>query len=390
MRKLYKNFLNTKIYPDPIERRMNMVKEALYKGTPAPKPVEYEDIDNEFEKWVKEKLDLSFNGVRVPTMTQYSNQRFSEYLQTWQYTDENNNIILNFKTINREKNPQQGTQQEKYYNIPGDRFYLMSRQISTDEAGRHYFTDYKMKQPYNVDLIYKVSVVSDKIQLLNDFNMKLLDEFKSKQSHLVPNGYYMSMVLDNVSDESKYNVDDRQFFSQTATITVRAYIIRKEDMRVEETPVFRISSFGDSGKQKRPLVTLVEDIQECGEEEEDTRYYETLTINFDVCGEDRVDFNTKDNNLTIYFYETNNIRSWKMSVNDGEWVEYKMESPEDFILNIPENTRVKIIAKRMRVLSSASITLSAFDKNKSNLDYLKGGDDGIKEFGLPENEIIVD
>ena len=265
----------------------------------------------------------------------------------------------------------------------------MSRQVSTDEAGRHYFTDYKMKQPYNVDLIYKVSVVSDKIQLLNEFNMKLLDEFKAKQSHLTPNGYYMSMVLDNVSDESKYNVDDRQFFSQTATITVRAYIIRKEDMRVEETPVFRISSFGDSGKQKRPLVTLEEDIQECGQEEEDTRYYETLTIDFDICGEERVDFNTKDNNITVYYFETKNLRWWKMSVNDGEWIQYPMECPDEFMLNIPENTRVKIIGKKIRVLDSASIVLSAFDKNKSSADYLPGGDDGIKEFRpIDDNQII--
>ena len=384
MRKLYKNFVNTRIYPDPIERRMNMVKEALHKGTPAPKPVEYEDIDDAFEDWVNKKLDLSYDGKRIPTMTQYSNQRFSEYLQTWQYTDENNNIILNFKTVNREKNPQQGSQYEKYYNVPGERFYLMARQISTDEAGRHYFTDYKMKQPYNADLVYRVSIVADKIQLLNDFNEKLLAEFKSKQSYIAPNGYYMSMVLDNISDESKYNVDDRQFFSQTATITLRAYIIRKEDMRVEETPVLGITFMGDGAKQKRPLVTLAEDLPDCNPDEPDDRYYETLTLDFDICGNDRVNFNTRENNLDIYYYETVNVRWWKMSVNDGEWVQYKPECPDEFMVSIPENTGVKVIVKKNKVMGNAKIILSAFDPAKTSADYLPN-DDGIREF-RPQGE----
>lgn len=379
MRKPYKNFVNTRIYPDPVERRMNMVKEALHKGTPAPKPVEYEDIDDAFENWVNEKLDLSYDGKRIPTMTQYSNQRFSEYLQTWQYTDENNNIILNFKTINREKNPQQGSQYEKYYNIPGERFYLMSRQVSVDEAGRYYFTDYKMRQPYNVDLVYRVSVITDKVQLLNDFNMKLLAEFKSKQSYIAPNGYYMSMVLDNVSDESKYNVDDRQFFSQTVTVTVRAYIIRKEDMRVEETPVLGVTFMGDGAKQKRPLVTLAEDLPDCDSGETDDRYYETLTLDFDICGNDRVNFNTRENNLGIYYYETDNVRWWKMSVNDGEWMQYGPECPDEFMVSIPENTGVKVIVKKNRVMGNAKIVFSAFDPGKTSADYIHN-DDGIMEF----------
>ena len=38
------------------ERRRNMSKIILERGTPFPKPIEYSDIDESFFKWVDEKM----------------------------------------------------------------------------------------------------------------------------------------------------------------------------------------------------------------------------------------------------------------------------------------------------------------------------------------------
>lgn len=386
VRKKYKNFLNTHETPDPFERRLNITKEPLHKGTPLPKPVVYEDIDAAFKEWVEEKLMISFEGKRVPTMTLFSNQRFSEYLQNWQYTDENNNVLLNFKTVNRENNPQQGTQYNKYYNIPGEPWFLMSRELVTDEAGRRFFYDYKMKQPFNVDLVYVVNLVTTKIELLNEFNTMVLDAFKSKQAYIEPNGYYMSMVLDNVSDESKYSVDDRQFFNQSFSVTLRAYIIKEDDFRVEENPLMSIKFTGDGTKKERPLVSLEPDVETCDTgETDDDRYYETLKIDFDICQDDAVTFDTKANNIVIYFYEVENIAYFQMSVDDGEWVRYYPDCPEGFMISAPEYTKIRVKIKRNRILAPASITLSAFDRNRRAEDQMPD-DDGIKEFRPVSNE----
>lgn len=382
LRKKYKNYLNIHPTPDPIERRMNITKEALHKGTPLPKPVVYEDIDEAFKKWVEEDLMISFEGKRLPTMTLFSNQRFSEYLQSWQFLDENNNVLLNFKTVNRENNPQQGSQYAKNYNIPGDRFYLMSREVATDEAGRKYFIDYKMKQPFNVDLVYRINIVASRLELLNEFNLMVLDKFKSKQVYIAPNGYYMSMVLDSISDESKYSVDDRQFFNQSFSITLRGYIIKEDDMRVEENPLLSLHFTGDEDKKTRPLVSLVPDIDECPDSgETDDRYYETLRLDFDICQDDFITFNTKKNNIVIYFYEVENIQWFEMSVDGGEWVKYLPECPEDFSISAPEYTVIKLKIKRDRILSPSAVIFSAFDRNKT----MKIDDDGIREF-RPETE----
>ena len=88
------------------ERRRNLSKIILEKGTPLPKSVTYSDIDEAMYKWLSDKIDIAYDGKRLPTYKLYSTQRISEYMQTWKETDEVGNPIINFKTITRENNPQ--------------------------------------------------------------------------------------------------------------------------------------------------------------------------------------------------------------------------------------------------------------------------------------------
>ena len=372
-RRKYKNHLNIHNTPDPIERRMNLIKGAIGKGTPLPKPVVYEDIDKAFKEWVEKDLYISFEGKELPTMVLYSNQRFSEYMQTWKYTDENNNVLLNFKTVTRENNPSFGKDQGSNYNIPGEPFFLMARQLAHEPSGRLYYIDYKIRQPFTVDLSYKVNIVSNKLEVINDFNLMVVNKFKARQCYIEVNGHHMPMLLEGVSDESEYSITDRQFYNQSFSITLQSYIIREEDMRVEETPVMGFNIIGDNNTQKRKLVSLVPDIG-CPEPVDD-KFYEILNINFDTCMDDRIHFNTKANNLTAYYYEMDdNISYFMISINDGQWIKCRKPCPDDFSLSMPENSDVKIRVKKFNRLLSSSIYISVFDTNRAEDD-----DDGISE-----------
>lgn len=363
-RRKYKNYLDIHHTPDPAERRMNLIKVAIGKGTALPNPVEYEDIDVAFKEWVEKDLYVSYEGNELPTQVLYSNQRFSEYLQTWQYTDENNNVLLNFKTITREFTPSFGKDQGNNYNIPGEPFFLMARQLAHEPSGKLYYIDYKMRQPFCVDLSYRLSIISNKIGLVNEFNMMVNNAFKSRQCYLNINGHHMPMILEAISDESEYSVSDRQFYSQSYSITLQAYIIRREDMRVEETPVMSIKFMGDNEQQRKRMVSLVPDVG-CPEPE-DNKFYETLKIEFDPCMNDKVTFNTKNNNLTIYYYEMDdNISYFMMSVDDGPWVKYRKPFQEDLLVNIPENTEVKIRVKKYNRILTSTLQISVFDKNRA-------------------------
>ena len=237
MSKEYLNYLN--LNPSEIgnARRIEMLNDIMHDGTFLPRTVEYKDIDEAFRDWVKSLTIISDEGKEYPTMTLFSSQRFSEYSQSWKFVDENQNILLNFKTITRENNPSYGEIQGGLWNIPGDRFYTMKRKKVLDDNGSESYLILKMKQPMAIDLSYKLSIFTTRYTAINEFNTLINKQFAGRQCYIQPNGHFMPMILDQISDESQYNIDDRQFYSQTYQIKVMAYIITDGDYRVEEAPI---------------------------------------------------------------------------------------------------------------------------------------------------------
>lgn len=304
----YKNVLKLREVQETPKVRYDLMIEPLEGRTPLPLPLEYKDIDIAFKDWVDTTLGISYENKKLETIALFTNQRFSEYMQSWKYADENRNMLLNFKVITRENNPKKGTIQGNNANIPGDRFYFIQRNVMEDKNGRHYFLDYKMKQPFPVDLMYKVSIVTNKYELLNEFNTKVNDCFKAIQCYIKPNGHYLPMKLENISDESNYNINDRMFFSQSFDIRVMAYIIKPEDIIAEENPIFKLCAGADSVRNTAK-VELIED--ECSEEE-------PLNIVITLKGSENsvrfvmpCEFNTTS-------IDINNVRGYRFSVNDVE------------------------------------------------------------------------
>lgn len=271
MSRFYKNTFDFKTTPDPIERKKDITKGIVQHADYLPKTVSYEDIDRAFKDWVEDMVVVVQDGIKLPTMVLYSNQRFSEYSQSWQYTDENNNVRLNFKTVTREANPSHGTIVGDTYNIPGNRFYNFKSIPAIDENGKKYRIDYKMKQPTAVDLVYKISIMTNRYVTLNEFNETVNKLFNARQNYICPNGHFMSITLENISDESEYNIEDRQFFSQNFTAKVKGYILKEDDFKVEENPIASIICFeGDTAKRRKPTIELSE-YDPCFIEEE--QYY---------------------------------------------------------------------------------------------------------------------
>jgi hypothetical protein len=325
MKRFYKNKLNLGITPDPITRRKDILKSTLNHSDFLPNPLSYEDIDRAFKEWVENEMKVIQDGIELPTMILFSNQRFSEYMQTWQYTDENNNVRLNFKTITRENNPNHGTIVGDTYNIPGDRYYTLNSIQAIDESGKKYRIDYKVKQPTPVDFRYKVSLMTNRYVTLNQFNELIHSKFNALQAYISPNGHYMSMQLETISDESEYNISDRQFFSQSFNVLLKGYIINEKDFRIEENPIAANISFGETdGKRPRPTIELSE-YDPCLVENVDIPYYKKdIDIDIDVsyCFPKlgNIVF-TMDENFTltgITFLNDNNIvtQGIKLFIND--------------------------------------------------------------------------
>ena len=390
----FKNFMGYDNQPDPKELRANYDKEELKDGTPFPNPLTYEDIDREFKKWVEESLEMSYEGKRLPTMTLYSNQRFSEYMQSWKFTDEDQNPILNFKAINRENNPKRGTLNGESKNIPGEHTWLMKRLVATDKNNREYYIEYRMKQPFAVDLIYKVSLFTNKYELLNDFNQLVNDRFKAIDVYIRPNGHYVSMKLDDISDDSEYSLDDRQYYSQSYTITVRAYIIPEDSFIVHEVPRLAFIGFdleGDGsyadievGGVHKPadIQTIMTESDDCVDDQ--PYYYRPVALKMFI---DPCDTNltfTIDMDFTAKAEESYsiNVKYFKVKIN-GDVVGESFDGnlPEDIELHNGDQVKIcKVIKKRES--RPAQIIFNGFTKD----DVVSNNDPEEEQY---TEEIIV-
>lgn len=354
------NNLKLRNKAEGVERRRNMSKVILDHAPNFPIGVSYKDIDMSFMEWVEKDLYIAYDGKKVPTFKLFANQRLNEYAQTWQHLDELGNVLMNFKTITRDNNPKKGTNQGESYNIPGDRDYPMFIVPVLQENGTEAYDMYTMKQPFTVDMLYKVSIISNKYELINEMNELVNYKFKSLNCYLSPNNHYMPMTLENISDESEYSIDDIKYYSQTYDIKIKAYIIREEDFKVTHIPS-RVAPkvFGVSDKIK-PKVQIEEQdyiADECCKIKENDRYYYKkviLTVNFPT-NTRKTEFEF-DTNMIVEEIETTNVYDFVLFIND-EKQEFDFET--EFI----NGDIIKIKISRDDDLKESQIKIIGYDKN---------------------------
>lgn len=292
---------------DPV--RLGYIQTITEHAPSLPLPLEYADIDDAFLRFVSEKIDIkATNGIVVPTFTLYSSQRFSEYSQTWRHSDEEGNLLMNFKTVNRETNPSTGDNQGGLWNIPGERWYKILERVVLDDNGTESYEISSMKQPFAVDLTYRINIVTNLIENINNFNVIINDLFKAKQCYIRPNGHWLPMVVEDISDETQYAIDDLKFYVQSVSIKVMAYIIRESDLKTERFPRrYMVFMEGDMGKKPR---VNVEDYEMPG------RQYRNADIDIEIeAWHTKVNFDF-DTDMHVESIETENIRSLRLFIND--------------------------------------------------------------------------
>ena len=353
--------------------RLGYQNTILEKAPIFPKPVEYDDIDNEVFKFVDEVLDITINGKLIPTYTLYSNQRFSEYSQMWEHTDENGNLYLDFKTINRDKNPSFGGNQGEKWNIPGHRKYTLLQQQVLDDNGTESYEIYTIRQPYAVDLSYLINFVTTTLDNLNKFNQKINKVFASRQYYIRPNGHYMPMVLDEINDETQYSISDRKFYVQTIRIKLMAYIIEPEDFEVKKYPK-RVNTILQGDKFRKKTCVEIE-------EEDNPTKNKNLTVNISF---EPFKYKTEfifDTDMTVEHIEMENVRNVRIMIND---VLYYTEKS----FKIKNNDTVRVQIKSIEFEKPCKIKLIGYEDN----EYYNSMEVNEKVFDeeITHEEIIIE
>lgn len=358
------------------DRHRSYPKTILQDAPIFPKPLEYEDIDNAMFNFVDEYIPMVIKGKSTPTFTLYSNQRFSEYSQSWEHTDEDGNLLMNFKTISRENNPKPGENQGGYWNIPGNKRHTLLIRDVLEDNGEEAYEIYSMGQPFAVDLTYRISIITDLFENINAFNQKINDLFKARQCYIRPNGHFLPVTLEDINDNTEYTISERKFYNQTVTVKVMAYIISEDDFKIEKKPK-RIKLFmqGDVRRPK-PEINIDEFFNDkIGHTEIE------LTIDFQA-------FHTKtnfdiDTDFIVERTELYNIRNYRLSVNDTPYY-----TDKGFTLKNDDN--IKIFINHLDPNEMAQLKFIGYNPNsqyvkdelplKVSDDIPKFEDIGVEEF----------
>ena len=349
--------------PNSLEQRKNLSKEILRDSTFFPKTVEYKDIDEAFTKWVENELRIVFEDEVVPTYALFSNQRFTEYMQMWENVDDNRNVKMNFKVVTRDNNPKERSMYAKAGNIPINKKYLMKRVETINDQGKKCYLDYKMSQPVTVDLVYRITLVTNKYELLNEMNSQIHSKFCSIQSYLFVNDHAMPMKLNNISDDSDYTADDRQYFSQTYEITLSGYIITEDDFEIVMNPIVTLACIGVEGnREKKKAVVEIEEMDivenECPKEEEPEFLNQRikLSITFEPCDDLEREF-IIDTEMVVEKLEHTNIRTYKLKVNEKNVL-------IDTIDGFHENDLIYIKIKPVNKLKPCTIVMEGYNPDE--------------------------
>lgn len=316
--------------------RINEIMSEMVKNSNLlPKPVSYKDIDAEMTNFISTEFDVQFGKQDIKTYF-FSQQRMSEFTKTWEMVDENMNLVPNFKIVTRENNPKPGTLQGGMFNIPGEPYFT----IGTFEkwSGEKPITvSCKMKQPYCVDIIYNIKFVTNRLNLLNELNNLANDRFKSKQCYLIVNGHYMPITLEDVGDESDYDLNEKKIFVQNFQLKVAGYIINEKDIIFEEN--ISRSLVGIEIDSKNP----VNNIEYEGK---------NIIINFPRKSKTKTSFrlSVEDgvSNIVNINADDSNVLSYTISRN-GELV--------DDNFNISKNDRINIMIERVNYNNPSKIIL---------------------------------
>ena len=304
-------------------RRIENAKEAFDENMIFPKPVEYEDVDRAILEFVRDNIHLQADGKEAPTFTLFSNQRFSEYSQTWEHVDAEGNLLMDFKTVNRESNPTWGDNQGGAFNIPGDRRYTIQMKEVLDDNGTESYEVYSMGQPLSINLDYTVNYVTADWDKLNDFNLQLNELFKSIQCYIKPNGWYMPIKLESIDDETEYAVDNRKIYIQSAGLSVQGIISPKSSYKIEKFPKRKFIGTAFDKNRNKAHVDVEENIGG-----------DRITISFSA-GVDKTEF-TFDDKLYISEFEKENVRDFTIYI-DGE----KITNPYEGV-TLYDGSEVKI------------------------------------------------
>jgi len=241
--KKIKNYLP--LTPEKVgrERRQEMLDDITDQGTYLPKGVLHADLDKGMLDFVKETLKLVVDEKTVPTINKIiTNQNWSQFVESWNFQDLDNNVSLPFIATVRLPEVKYGTFQGGAANIPNRRQFFYYT-VPTWDGQRKDATVYKIPQPVPVDITFNVKLFCNRMRELNDFNKIVMQTFTSKQAYTQIKGHYIPIIMESVGDESAKDLEKRKYYIANYTFIMKGLLIDEEEFQISPAISRQVTMF---------------------------------------------------------------------------------------------------------------------------------------------------
>lgn len=214
-------------------RREQLLQFINEDGTYLPQSVLHADLDGGMLEFVKNELKTVVSGKDISVINKIiTNQRWSQFTETWNFKDNDFNVQLPFITLVRQPEVKYGTNPSLQYTIPvRKQFYYAT--VPTWNGNQKGYDVYTIPQPVPVDINYSVKIICNRMRELNTFNKNVLQTFSSRQAYTFIKGQYVPIIMNNVSDESVIDVEKRNYYIQSYDFTMLGYLIDEEEFEVK-------------------------------------------------------------------------------------------------------------------------------------------------------------
>lgn len=219
---------------DVVDRRQELLDRITKSDTYLPDSILHDDLDMGMLEFVKNNFVVVSDGDKIPVIPKILTiQRWGEFTNNWNFSDDDGNIKLPFIAVIRKPDVQPGTNPSIQRTIPDrSKFYYAS--VPTWNGTQMGADIYKIPQPVAVDITFEVTIVCTKFRDLNRFNKIVLQKFSSRQAYTTVKGHYIPIVLDSVDDNSPIDsLDGRRFYLQNYKFTMLGFLIDSEEFEVK-------------------------------------------------------------------------------------------------------------------------------------------------------------
>ena len=231
---------------DVLNRRQELLDRITKSDSFLPDSLLHEDMDSGMLDYVKSTFKIVSDGVQIPIISRILTiQRWAEFSNNWEFSDDDGNMKLPFVAIIRKPEVLPGTNPVTQRTIP-DRQSFHYATVPTWDGNQMGADVYKIPQPVAVDVSYEVVFVCNKLRELNKFNKVVLQKFSSRQSYTTIKGHYIPLILDGIDDNTPMEtLDGRRFYLQTYKFTMLGLLIDNEEFEVKPaiSRAFLVSEF---------------------------------------------------------------------------------------------------------------------------------------------------